>query len=146
MRTIYDFEQFKSLEQHASCIKQLARYNFLLVFYSDARLRWNRCCLISRQSQRSVITKNKEKNNNNATEYPTIRSRLCDAAKKLNVHRTLGMHTSIYASTRASSVPPSHAAASACQGCESAEGSGCQMTPNDRGGGQGYISHPPHLH
>ena len=52
----HDFENFWSSEQHADCTKKLARYDFLLVFYSDFRTNWNRCREICRKSQRTVIS------------------------------------------------------------------------------------------
>jgi len=33
----HDFYHFRSLEQHADGTKRLAKYDFLLVFYSDLR-------------------------------------------------------------------------------------------------------------
>ena len=46
--------------QHADCTNQLTSCDFLLVFYSDVRSRWNRCPVISRRSQQVFIAQQKE--------------------------------------------------------------------------------------
>jgi len=43
-----DFERFQSSEQHVDGCVLLARYDFLLVFYSDLGSMLNRCRVISR--------------------------------------------------------------------------------------------------
>jgi len=43
-----DFERFQSSEQHADGCVLLARYDFLLVFYSDLGSMLIRCQVISR--------------------------------------------------------------------------------------------------
>jgi len=37
----HDFEHYQSLEQHADASVSLARYDFILVFYSDFISTWN---------------------------------------------------------------------------------------------------------
>ena len=47
-----------SSKQHADGNNQLARYDFLLIFYSNFRSRWNYCQVISCQSQQTEIPHN----------------------------------------------------------------------------------------
>jgi len=50
-----DFGHFRSSEQHADSTNRLARYAFLLVFYSELRSRWTVVELKSREIQGTKV-------------------------------------------------------------------------------------------
>ena len=49
-----DRGHFQALELHANGTKRLTNYDFLLVFHSDLRSRWNQCWVISHEPSKSV--------------------------------------------------------------------------------------------
>ena len=51
-----DFGDFRSSGQHADGFDRLGRYDFLLVYYSDLRSRWNR---FQRESRNATIPNNR---------------------------------------------------------------------------------------
>ena len=59
MELKHNFRNFRPSQQHADSTNQLAKYDFLLVFDSDLRSRWNRCWVEGRGSQQVIPKKNK---------------------------------------------------------------------------------------
>lgn len=71
----HDFGHFWSSEQHADGTNRFVWYNFLFVFYSDHRSRRNRCQVICRQSQQTVIPKDWQEEEAREEEEESHRSR-----------------------------------------------------------------------
>ena len=80
-----DFGYFRSLTKHADGTYQPTRYDFLLVFHSHRRSRYNHCRVISGQSQQIIVPKkqnNQNQHKNSRHEANKLLSAIRDAAEK----------------------------------------------------------------
>jgi len=79
----HDFEHFRTSGEHADSTNRLARYDFLLVFYSDLKSMWNQWNrLISRQRQQIAIPNNWGEQHHDSRSILSAALANCDVVKK----------------------------------------------------------------